>query len=254
VPLIPFIVSALVVASAALSAVGLAMDGDPFAGAPAAVLAVSLVVHALIATTGLLVARSRWARRHDLGVVGASLAIGLVVPLDGWSLAASLAAGGALALLAGPWLRRGWIRHLPSTDGPPTQAIVLVIGLLALPAVAAVSSPMDLTAWSWVLVGVAVVLALGLSRASIAALWASRLIVPALGAAAGLSEGIPGGPVIAATAIALGAVAWTREVGLSVAPLDPRKERPVPTPPELMDPSILEAAGYDDRGRPLEDS
>jgi hypothetical protein len=250
-PRAPFVVTAVLLLAALGRAADLLLDPDPFAAGPAAVLAASTAAGSLIAATGILVARGRWARNAGLVIAGGSLALGAVLPLDPISGVVLAAAGAALAGLAGPWLVRGWLRRLPSADGPPSAAVALVLGLLAFPALIALSRPSGLGALDWALVAATPVLGWALGRGSTAALWLIRLVLPATAIAAGISAGLPGGPVIALAGVAAGVTAWAGAVSRAVSPLIPERVPAVPFPPELVPGDILRAAGFDQRGRRL---
>lgn len=252
-PRAPFAVTALLVLAAVGRSAELLLDPDPFAAGPAVVLAASMTAGALIAATGILVARGRWARTAGLVVAAAALGLGAVEPLDPAGIVLLAASGVALAGLAGPWLARGWLRHLPSADGPPAAAVALVLGLMALPGLVALSRPAGLGALDWALVAAAPVLGWALGRGHPAALWAIRLALPALALAAGIAAGLPGGPVIAVAGLAAGGAAWIGAVSRSVSPLTPERVPAVPFPPELVPGDVLRAAGFDERGRRVSD-
>jgi len=253
-PRAPFIITAAVVVAALGRAVALTVAPDPFGPGPAAVLAAWFALGGVVTAAGLLIARARWARVAAVSLCSASLALGLVHPLDGPGLAILVVAGIGLGGAAGPWLTRGWLRLLPSADGPPPMAVALVLGLLSLPAIIAAARPESLGVIDWMLAVTALAAGIGLSRALPAAVWSTRLVVPALALIAVVVDGLPGGPPIGAAGIGLAGLAWTGAVGRSVSPLVAERSRGVPMPPELVDPQILRAAGYDDRGRPLEET
>jgi hypothetical protein len=248
-PRAPFAVTALLFVAVLGRAAELLLDPDPFAAGPAAVLASSLVAGTLIVTTGILVARGRWARTAGLVVAGTALVLGAAEPLDGPRSAVLVAAGVALAGLAGPWLTRGWLRHLPSAEGPPAAAVTLVLGLVAFPALIALSRPGGFGVLDWILTAATPLLGWALGRGHAAALWAIRLGLPPLAIAAGIAGGLPGGPVVALAGLAAGAAAWTGAVSRSVSPLTPERVSGIPFPPELVPGDILRAAGFDERGR-----
>lgn len=248
----PFVIAALVVLAATAWATRLAFDAGPLGPGPAAVIGLNLLSLAVIVATGLLIARSRWARNLGVAVSVGHLAIAATVPLDARVVAPLVLTTIAVAGLFGPWLDDGWLRKLPTADGPPTEAIVLILTLTAFPAVAAAASVQSLDVLGWVVSGAAPILAWGLSRSSTAALWGVRLGFAPLGVAAGLSIGGPAGAVEAALAIGTGALAWSRPIGIAVAPLVPPRAPVVPIPPELAPSDVLDASGFDDQGRPME--
>jgi hypothetical protein len=247
-PSIP-LVAATVVAASLTWAVRMALDPDPFASDAAGVIAVTSATLALVAATGILVARGRWSRWLATGLVVLWLGLAATMPLDGLGVAALASAGVAATGLAGPWLG-GWLRRLPSADGPEPLVVAVVLGILALPIAVALALYDGLTAAAWVLVGASGVVGWLVSRASLTGLWSARIGLPAIGIWVGSSADLPGGIIAAAAAMAAGAAAWIRPVRLAVDPLSPPPVERVPFPPELVPPEILEAAGYDDRGAP----
>jgi hypothetical protein len=246
----PFVICAVFTASAAGWSARLILDPRPFDPAAGALLAADLALLAVVAVAGLLVARGRWAR--TLAVVESTvwLILASIMPLDGPGVALTLVAGVSLAGTAGPWLTRGWLRLRPSADGPPASAVTVMLGLLAVPGVVAVVGslgPLD-----WAFAAFAVVGAWGLGRGFTAALWALRTVCGPLAVTAGVASGMPRGLVSALWGLALAAASWRTDLALAVNPVAGPAPRRVPIPPELAPPEILEAAGYDDRGRPKE--
>jgi hypothetical protein len=53
---------------------------------------------------------------------------------------------------------------------------------------------------------------------------------------------------VGAAGLVAAAPSWRREVLLAVQPILPSRGN-VAIPPELVDPALLDAAGFDDRGR-----
>jgi hypothetical protein len=125
-----------------------------------------------------------------------------------------------------------------------------MLGLVAAPGIVALAAADGLRPLDWALSGFALLTAWGLGRGSATALWALRLGLAPLTAATGLTGALPRGLAVVAVGIAITAAAWRREVALAVRPL--AVAGGVPIPPELAPPEILRAAGYDDRGRPVE--
>jgi hypothetical protein len=246
----PYAVSAIFTVTAVGWSARLAVDPEPFGAAPGALLAVDLAVLAVVTVAGLLLARGRWARIAAIGESAAWLVLAAVMPLDHAGLALLVAAGASLCATAGPWLTRDWLRRRPSADGPPPGAVAAMLGLLAVPGIAAAAAGTDLRPLDWALSGFAVAAAWGLGRGTAAALWALRLGLAPLAAATGLTAALPRGLAVIAVGIGVTAAGWRREVTLAIRPL--AAVRRVPIPPELAPPEILEAAGYDDRGHPAE--
>jgi len=247
-PAAPLVITALVVASTVLGTLGLAF-GDWLTPGPAIVAVIGMVILTLVAASGTLLARGRWAGPIDAAVAAAWIGTAVATPLDALGWATILVAGAALAAVTGPWLR-GWLRHRPRADGPPPVAVALLLALLATPPAIAFASPEGLPIPAVVLCAWAPLLALALARITPGALAGTRVIHPALSVAAGVALGLPGGIV----AIGLGAfvtvLGWRRDLALAIAPAVPIRGEAYAIPPELAPPEILEAAGLDEHGRP----
>jgi len=245
-PRAPLIVAVSSVAALLVWAAHLALDPGPFATAPAGVLAVSLAIGSIMLGSALMISRAGWARPAAVAAALAGLSLAAVTPLDAGTVIGLVLSGAALAGSLGPWLA-GWLRRLPSAEAPPRNAALALAGTSLLPAAAAVVRFDGLAAFDWVLITAATAAALGLLRGRSIGLWLARLAVPAAGIGAGFA-GLPAGLILTAAAIAVTAPAWQPEVRLSVLPVLPSTGNAA-IPPELVDPDLLEAAGFDDRGR-----
>ncbi len=229
-PTSPQISAALVAVSSTSLAVHLAIAPAPFAPSSAAVVAIGAVVFATLVVVGLVLVRGRWARLLGVAVEIAVLGIAATGrDFDGWALAAVVTALGGLGLLAGRWLD-GWIRGRPSATGPDPKAVGLLLGLLGLVPVAGVASPGGLETSHGALGAAGVLLAWGLGKAQVWALWATRLVLPVVVLLAALVSPLLGGLLLLAWGAALTWLAWSREVGLAVQPLLEDLPGPRPTP------------------------
>jgi hypothetical protein len=243
----PTVIAAGVLAPASvLGAIRLAVDPDPFEAGAAALLAVGALALTIASLVGLVVARSRWARLTGLLLALLWVGVFAVSPIDPLGVVVLAVATAAAAAYAGPWAAR-WARRLPRADGPPTAAVVALLGLLATPVAVALASADGLHAAGWGLAIWSPAAAWALSRGLTVGLWAVRVAHPlaALGAAA--LTGLPGGAAVALWGLVPAIAAWHRSVADAVAALEPVAS--VPMPPELAPAEVLEAAGIDDRGR-----
>ncbi len=247
-PRFPFVAGAAVVAATVVWALRLVAADEPFAAASAVLVAGDALVLAVVATAGLLLARSQWARYLAVGLLVAEAALVAALPRDGWTWAVLAAVGGAGLLVAAPAATR-WVRRLPGAGGPPPRVVVLLVVLLALPGVAGLAVPDGPGAAQWVLAAAALGLAWGYSRAHAGALWGLRLGFPVIALVAALTSGWPGGAAIAAVAAAATALAWLRDARLAALPLAPPRVETYRVPPELAPPEVLDAAGLDPSGR-----
>ncbi len=227
-PSSPHVAATAVVLAATALAVDLALSPAPLAPSSAAVVAIGVVIYSIITVVGLVLVRGNWARR--LGIVVALTVIAVAAVADdygAWSLLATAAGLVALGSLAGRWLD-GWIRGRPSATGPDPQAVVLLLGLLGLVPLVGLASPGGLEAAHGVLGAAGVLLTWGYGKAQLWALWAARLVLPVIVAAAAVVSPWLGAAALAAYGIGLGWLAWSREVRLAVQPM--MDELPGPRP------------------------
>jgi hypothetical protein len=229
---------------------GLAVSGaGPWATDSAAVLSAQLVALAAISIVGMLIGASRWARRLSIIVVAAGLAMAVIMPIGPVWVAAVIFAALALFGLAGN-ATLGVVRKLPAASGPTPRVVTFTLALAALPGLVAAVSPDGLSTPEWLVIG-AGALAAGLySKAAPFALVAVRAGFPLVTVAAAVLSGIPRGLMWLVLGVAVGAAGWTKEARVAVRPLV-EQGRAIPMLPEMVPRDILDAAGVDERGRPL---
>lgn len=222
----------------------------PMAGDSGALLGLSLVIAAAVATLGLVLARGRWARRLALGLLAFQVGLSIVMDLDGWGIGSLGVTAVSIVLVAGPWLD-GFLRRLPPAEPIPPAAMTLGLGLVLVPGLLAAASPGGVDGAHWAAALLSLITAWAFARALRLGLWSARLVVPLLLVAAGLVSTLAGTLMAFALAIAGCALAWAPSVNRAVTPLLARAEG-VAVPPELVSPELLARAGYDDRGRPVQ--
>ncbi len=209
-------------------------------------IALSLWVATVAAIAGILVNRSRWARRLGLAVTGGHAVVAVIAPADAvWAAAVALSATAAVAVAA-PWLDRH-VRGRPAAFGPPARAVILPLVLVAVPLVVGVAGGggfFGLAAGTTALLA-----AFWFTRAMPGALVAVRALWPVVGLALAWPVGWPAGAAVAALALAVAGLAWDVSVRAAVVTLE--RGSVVPIPPELTPPDVLDAADLDDHGRPL---
>jgi hypothetical protein len=251
-PPAPLVAASLLGSAAAGVIVRLALEPEPFGPESAAAISLGTGLLAIVTVAGLLLARSIWARASSVVLASSCFAIVLAGDLDLGAAFISALALAAVAAAAGPWLQR-WIRRLPAADGPPPAAVGLLLGLTATPLVVGLTTAGEGPgAAGWGLAAWALALAFVIARARSWALWPARVAHPLVGIAAAVSIGPVPGTILAAKTVAESVLAWRRDVSSAIRPLLPDAAAAVPIPPELVDPAIMEAAGLDDRGTPLE--
>ncbi len=252
-PPAPLTLSALLGVTATVGVVRLALDPDPFSADSAALVSMGLGVLTVVTIAGVLLARGRWSRWVAAALAGAWLVVVVVAELDLLGGALLLGAAAIAGTAAGPWLPR-WLRHRPAAQGPPPAGALLLLTLIAAPAAVGLAEPTDAGVAGWIFSLWCLGLALGIGRALNPALWAGRILHGPAAAVCSVLLGLPGAIAISGLGVLHLALLWRRDVRLAVKPLLPGPSPAVPIPPELMDPTIMRAAGLDDRGRPMEES
>ncbi len=242
--------SAVLLVGAVLGWVAQLLTGPvPWPTESAALLAAGLVLlHGILAVATLL-APGRWVSASATLVGLAELGLALTIPLSvTWWVAVALTAGAVTSM----WRRSLVMLHAAVTrpDRVPPVATALAVGLMALPAVVGAAGVEGVTAGGWVLAGAGVLLGWAYMRALVSALWVIRIALPVLGVWAGLGMPPAAGVAIAAVSVALTALAWTKPALAAANPLAPERVKPVPILPEMVPPELLEAAGFDAKGRP----
>lgn len=217
-----------------------------FAGASVVLMAVSLWTATVASLTGMLVARSRWARRTGLGITVAHAALAVAVPADPiWWVALGLSATAAM-LLSGPWLT-GVLRSRPHATGPPTRAVLVPLVLVGTPFAVGLAGGQGGAALA--VGGLALLAAFWFIRTLPWALTVVRFVWPLAAVALAWPLGLPAGVVAAAAGVAVAVLAWNKSVTRAVIPLVERGSV-VRIPPELAPGEVLDAARLDERGRP----
>lgn len=223
---------------------------SPVGTTGAALIAADLVLLGVITSVGVLLGRTPWTRRLALGALAGHGVLAVVFTIDAlWIGAASLSALAGLGLAPTPSGR--WFASPPG-QAVPGRATALALGLLAGPAV------IGATGWEHVtIVGIVTALlapAVGFAyaRAKLGALWVARLLVPVLFAGSAIGLRWPGAVALAGAGAALTALAWTVDARNAASPLV-RRQTTVPILPEMVPAEILDAAGFDSRGRPKGD-
>lgn len=209
-------------------------------------IAVSLWTATVAAIAGMVVSRSRWARRTALAVTAAQAILAVIWPVDGWWAAAAVAGVGTALAVGGPWLN-GIVRSRPAASGPPTRVILIPLLLISVPFLLGVAG--SGRAWALIAWLSALLAAFWFIRVLPGALIVVRLGWPVLALALAWPLGWPAGAVLAASGLALPALSWHSSVTTAVRPLV-RQGSIVPVPPELAPRDVLDAANLDERGRP----
>ena len=130
------------------------------------------------------------------------------------------------------------------------MAVSLPLVLIAFPALTALTVGSPLSASAWSLIAAAPITAWLYGKGRPVGLWLARILIPGLvvGVAVPLA---PWAIAVMGVAVSLEIwLAWTGQAALALEDRGPPSESVV-IPPELAPREILEAAGLDDRGRPI---
>lgn len=215
-------------------------------GSPAAVIATTVIVLLAVAVIGMLIGHARWARRLGIGLAGLGLLVIGWGEVDGWWLPGVLAAATALGGLIGPGMK-GTVRDLAPALGPPREAVLLPLALIAAPAGVALTRLDGIDGWAWLAIGGCWGSAALYAKAGWGGLTAVRLLAPLTLAISAV------GPALAAVvdlalAGAVLALAWTVNARVAIRPLvQPGSRKPIL--PEMVPAELMDSAGYDSRGR-----
>lgn len=245
----PILFAAVLVLASLAWALALAFGSGPFGASSATLLAIDLLILGTVTAIGVVLSGGRWTRRAGLVLLAGLTVLAVVIDIDGWWIVGTVSTVLAIALWVGPWLGTR-LRRLPRADGPPPRAAALTLGLIAVPALVAVTAPSGVSAGGWVLSAFSLVAAWGYARAWLTALWAVRTALPILGivTAAGLTW--PGGLALGLGVVMLTALAWAPDVQQAAMEPSPALADPLPIPRELIPREVMDAAGLDEKGRP----
>lgn len=245
-PPAPIVVAVTLAAASIGGALHLAFDDGPLSAEAAVLVAGGMIVLTLVAVSGVLLARGRWAQPTAAAVAAGWMAItapGDVTPLAALTLAvAAVALSGSI----GPWLRR-WLRHRPAVEGPPPAAVVSLLLLLAVPVAIGLTVPDGVPWHAWALAAWSLALALALARVVPGSLFALRMLHAPACLVVGALIGAAALLVVGTLGISGAAMAWRREVAVAMTPDRPPTSLRIP--PELAPPGVLDAAGADESGR-----
>ncbi len=237
---------ALLIASLSAALVLTGDDAVWTAGSGTMIAAGHILLTAIVVVAAL-VGAARWSVGLGLALAAVLAIPAILHPIDPSWIVMVVAAGLAVAGLAGTGLR-GAVRQRPSAAGPPRKAVALTVGLLCAPLLIGSIQPAGVDAADWGLVVTLLGLGAWYSKARPSAVWATRLGIPLLAIGSLLIVPFPQSVAAAAALGLLTWLAWSADARLAVIPLAERG-RAVPIPPELAPGEILDAAGLDSRGR-----
>lgn len=212
------ITATLVVVGATLWLIRLGLAPDPFSGDAAAAIGIGIGIFSVVAAAGILLVRGRWVQTFVLSMLALWLTLAVVLPLDVWSILATVVTGAAAIGLMGPWLR-GWLRLRPVAGGPPWQATALALAAVGLTPLVGAASPSGLSTAHGVLAGAGLFLGWGYARTHMWGLWGLRLALLPLAAIAALDSPPAGAGILVVTGTAITVLAWTRQATLAARPL-----------------------------------
>lgn len=224
---------------------------SPWAAGAASLVTMGFVIEAAVLVVAMLLSPGRWVR-NALAFIGGGWALtALLTPISFlWGLA--LATGVAGTGLAWTRLLDEWF-HPVKPDRVPTKATVLTIGLVWLPGITGRLGAPEVTVGGWILVVFGLVAGWAYARALNGSLGVVRLSLLPLGILAALGLAPWAATLLVASTAVLTFLAWTPDARIAAEPPQPRRGKPVSILPEVTPPGLMEAAGYNRSGRPLEE-
>ena len=225
---------------------------SPWGTAGATLVAADLIVLTAATVVALLLSPGRWVRNSAAVIGGSCALLAIALPIGPVWVAAVVTCGTGVGLT---WTRPmdAWFRQV-RPDRVPTRATVLALGLLWLPAVVGSASIPAVTRGGWLLAGFGLIGGWAYARALPGALWTIRLTLAPLGILSAAGVPLPAAVALWTVTAILTFLAWTGDAGAAVRTPRARRVETVTILPEVTPGDLLEAAGYDRRGRPLEGS
>ena len=226
----------------------LAMDPGRLGPSAVVLVATGSVALASVSTVGMVVNRSRWARRTGWLPVLIGGGLALSRDLDpAWIVAVAVTFAAAVTLGG-----RGLdplVRRLPAAAGPPSRAVVVPLLLLTTPALLGLAGGRAAGAPT-VMVGLtSLAVAIWFARALPGAVITVRYLWPLLALTLTPAQPLLPAVLSAVAAAAVATTSWHPSVKAAVHP-PYQRGKAIPIPPELTPPNVLDAAEVDERGRP----
>ena len=226
--------------------IALIVDSKPFDKVAVFLIGIGLLGMATTSVVGIVVTGGRWARRLGLVVVGATVWLAVVRPVDPFWIIGVVTTSLAGVSLFMPSVRAG-VRKFPAAAGPPSRAVVVSLILLGTPFALGVTHTGS-APWATIVVGLTAPLAgFAYSRVLPTGLLMVRILWPAVAIGAAVPMGWPAGLIGASLGILIAALAWDRSVRTAFHPPN-EVGSSYPIPPELVPREILDEAGIDDLG------
>lgn len=225
----------------------LVVDPGPYDPIGVLLIGTGMLVLSVVGVTGILLVGGRWARVASLLALGGCLVIAVARPIDViWVIGLISCAAGIVALFSPPVV--GWVRKLPAATGPPPRAVVLAIGLLAVPLALGLALFTGSTVATLIVGIAALATALLYSRVVIGGLFALRYGWPALAVMMSLFQPLP--PAVMSAVLGISVAVAARDPSVKVAFYPPVESgSPQPILPELVPKEVRDAAEIDERGR-----
>ena len=235
-------------ASALLWAAALMVEPGPYVPAAVFLIGIGVIAMATVGVVGTILVGGRWAQRLTLSAQGVTLVIATVRPLDiWWVIALAMTVAAVVSVLVGP--ARTGFRELPSATGPPERSVLVMLMLLATPALMGLMSYEATTAATTIVGLSGPLVAFWYSRVLPGGYYVLRLGWPAIAIGLAFAQE----PAAAAASVAWGTAvtvaAWHPSVRVAFYPPRQRGEA-FPIPAELAPSEILGAADVDSQGQP----
>ena len=234
--------------SALLWASALIAEPGPFSSAATFLVGIGIIGMATVGLVGTVLAGGRWAQRLNLSAQGVTLVIAVLRPIDiWWMIALAMTVVAIIFVLVGPV--EAAVRKLPSATGPPKRSVVVILMLLATPAVLGLVAYESATTPTMIVGLSGPLVAYWYSRILPGGYYLLRLGWPAMAIALAFAQDPAAATATVGWGAAVAIAAWHPSVRVAFYP--PRQRSAAfAIPPELAPSEILGAADTDQRDSP----
>ncbi len=227
----------------------LVFGSSPWTPQVASLLALSLLLANALNLVAMLLSPGRWVRNSIAVLAGVWAIAATALSVDPlWIIALLSHAGG----VGTAWSSRldQWF-HQTKPDRVPVRATALALGLVWLPGFVAALAIPSMPPTGWILAGLGLAAGWAYARAVSGALWIIRVPLPVIGVISAVGLSPPAMLGMLAVIAALTFLAWTTDAHRAAQRPIRKRVDTLTVPPELTPPGLVEAMGYDRKGRPL---
>ena len=224
------------------------VEPGPYVPTAVFLIGIGVIAMATVGVVGTVLVGGRWAQRLTLSAQGVTLVIATLRPLDiWWVVALAMTVVAIVSVLVGP--ARAGFRKLPSATGPPGRSVLVILMLLATPALVGLVSYEATTVATMIVALSGPLVAFLYSRVLPGGYYILRIGWPAIAIGLAFAQPLAAGVTSAVWGAAVAVAAWHPSVRVAFYP--PRQRGTAfSIPPELAPSEILGAADINNQGEP----